>query len=67
MQLTKQRKQILVLYISSLAGVLLGMINSVINTRALAPGPYGDVRYVQNIISFISSLLLVGFFALLIA
>lgn len=62
MQLTKQRKQILFLYISSLAGVLLGMMNSVINTRALAPNSYGDVRYVQNIISFISSLLLVGFF-----
>ena len=53
MQLTKQRKQILFLYISSLAGVLLGMMNSVINTRALAPDSYGDVRYVQNIISFI--------------
>lgn len=62
MLLTKQRKQVLFLYISSLAGVFLGMLNSVINTRALDPVSYGDVRYVQNIISFISSLLLVGFF-----
>lgn len=62
MLLTKQRKQVLFLYISSLAGVFLGMLNSVINTRALDPVYYGDVRYVQNIISFISSLLLVGFF-----
>lgn len=62
MQITKQRKQVLSLYISSLAGVFLGMLNSVINTNALDPVSYGDVRYVQNIISFISSLLLVGFF-----
>lgn len=62
MQLTKQRKQVVSLYVSSLVGVFLGMVNSVINTRALSPVLYGDVRYVQNIISFISSLLLVGFF-----
>lgn len=62
MLLTKQKKQVISLYISSLAGVFLGMLNSVINTHALDPISYGDVRYVQNIISFISSLLLLGFF-----
>ena len=42
--------------------MFIGVLNSVINTRALAPDLYGDVRYVQNIISFVSSLLLFGFF-----
>ena len=42
--------------------MFIGVLNSVINTRALPPELYGDVRYVQNIISFVSSLLLLGFF-----
>lgn len=58
----KQKKQVIVLYGATLMGILLGVLTSVINTRALAPEEYGDVRYVQNIISFISSLLLVGYF-----
>lgn len=62
MQLTKQNKQVIVLYASSVVGMLIGMLNSVLNTRALTPEMYGDVRYVQNIISFVSSLLLFGFF-----
>ena len=33
-----------------------------VNTRALAPSEYGDYRYVQNIIDFITSLLLFGYF-----
>ena len=55
-------QQVLVLYISSLLGILLGVLNSVINTRNLVPELYGNYRYVQNIISFVSSILLVGFF-----
>lgn len=35
---------------------------SVLNTRALPPMEYGDVRYVNNIISFFAGLLLVGYF-----
>lgn len=60
--LSKQKKQVLFLYGSSVLGLLIGVLNSVLNTRSLEPVLYGDVRYVQNIISFISSLLLVGFF-----
>ena len=60
--LSKQKKQVLVLYTSSIAGLFLGIIVSVLNTRALDPIPYGDVRYVQNIISFVSSILLFGYF-----
>ena len=55
-------QQVSVLYISSILGVLLGVLNSVINTRSLTPELYGNYRYVQNIISFVSSILLVGFF-----
>lgn len=47
---------------SSLIGIAIGMLSSVINTHALVPEQYGDVRYIQNIISFISSLLLFGYF-----
>ena len=60
--LTKQKKQVAILYASSIIGLFLGVIISVINTRSLDPVSYGDVRYVQNLIQFISSLLLFGFF-----
>lgn len=58
----KKIRQIIVLYAASLLGVLVGVWSSVINTSNLVPDQYGDYRYVQNIISFVSSLLLVGFF-----
>ena len=61
-KLTKVKKQILLLYSSSIIGVLLGILNSVVNTRFLAPAEYGDYRYVQNIIDFVTSLLLFGYF-----
>ncbi len=57
-----QTKQAILLYISTLIGVLLGVLSSIINTHYLVPSDYGDVRYVQNIISFIASLLLFGYF-----
>lgn len=62
MTLTKQKKQVILLFSSSIIGLLFGVLSSVINTRALDPELYGDVRYVQNIIQFISSLLLFGYF-----
>lgn len=62
MQLSKQQKQVVVLTGSTILGTLLGVLNSVLNTRSLAPDVFGDVRYVQNIIAFVSSLLLVGYF-----
>lgn len=61
-KLSKSKKQVVLLYSSSVVGLLLGVTVSVLNTRFLSPVEYGDVRYVQNIINFISSLLLVGFF-----
>ena len=50
------------MYISTFLGTILGVLSSVINTRSLDPSNYGDFKYVQNIISFISGLLLFGFF-----
>lgn len=62
MSLSKNNKQALVLYISTLTGVLVGMLVSVLNTRNLAPSDYGDVRYVNNIIQLLSGLFLFGYF-----
>lgn len=57
-----QGKQVIILYISTFLGTLIGIASSVINTRSLDVSSYGDVRYVLNIIIFISSLLLLGYF-----
>lgn len=61
-QLSKATKQVVLLYASTLLGTLFGVIASIINTRSLDPVAYGDVRYIQNIIQFIASLLLFGYF-----
>lgn len=61
--MNKQSKQIAYLYGASLLGTLIGVCNSVINTHAISPSDYGDVRYVQNIITFISTILLLGYFS----
>ena len=64
MSLSKNSKQAVVLYISTLAGVLIGMLVSVLNTRYLAPSDYGDVRYVNNIIQMLSGIFLFGYFVI---
>lgn len=62
MHFTKEKKQVLILYGATLGSVFLGVFSSIINTRFGDPVDYGDVRYVQNIITFFASLLLFGFF-----
>lgn len=62
MRLTKEKKQVAMLYGATLGCVFFGVFSSIINTRFLDPADYGDVRYVQNIITFVASLLLFGFF-----
>lgn len=52
----------MILFISSALSVLFGIGTSILNTSNLEPEIYGDVRYVNNIISFIASLLLLGYF-----
>lgn len=59
---SKQGKQAIVLYITSFVGIIMGVLSSIINTRYLDPIEYGDVKYVQNIINFIATFLLVGYF-----
>ena len=62
MYLNKNSKQAITLYISTLAGVLIGMLVSILNTRNLAPSEYGDVRYINNIIQMLSGIFLFGYF-----
>jgi O-antigen/teichoic acid export membrane protein len=62
LSLNRQNKQVVLLYFSTLLAVLLGVASSIINTRSIDPVSYGDVRYVQNIINFMASLLLFGYF-----
>lgn len=47
---------------TTMSGVFLGVLSSIINTNFMDPKDYGDVRYIQNIIGFIASLLLFGYF-----
>lgn len=60
--LSKPQKQVAILYSATVLGTLIGVCNSVINTHFLDPEDYGDVRYVQNIIALLSTLLLFGYF-----
>ena len=62
MTFNKNKKQAITLYISTLAGVLTGMLVSILNTRNLTPDEYGDVRYVNNIIQLLSGIFLFGYF-----
>ena len=62
MTFSKNSKQAFVLYISTLSGVLIGMLVSILNTRNLTPSEYGDVRYVNNIIQMLSGIFLFGYF-----
>lgn len=62
MTISKSKKQVIVLYISTLLGVVIGMLVSILNTRNLAPSEYGDVRYVNNIIQMLSGIFLFGYF-----
>ena len=59
---TKHKRQIAILYVSTLCGVLLGLLSSIVNTRFMSTSDYGDVRYIQNIINFIAAFLLFGYF-----
>ena len=62
MAISKTKKQVILLYCSTIGGVLLGVLVSVLNTRSLTPAEYGDVRYVNNIIGFFSGIFLFGYF-----
>ncbi len=61
-RLSKHNIQVIYLYASTLLGSLLGFATSIVNTYFLSEADYGDVRYVQNLITFFASLLLFGYF-----
>lgn len=61
-KLSKRKVQVIILYSTTLLGIVLGVLSSIVNTRYVDPDVYGDVRYVQNILNFTSSILLLGFF-----
>lgn len=60
--LSKHNIQVIYLYASTLFGSLLGFATSIVNTHFLSESDYGDVRYVQNLITLQASLLLFGYF-----
>ena len=62
MSLSKQNKQVAVLYTSTFLSVAVGVMVSVLNTRSLDPSGYGDYQYAHNIINFIAGFLLFGYF-----
>ncbi len=62
MGLSKKKRQVITLYGSSILSVLIGVLVSILNTNNLSPSEYGDVRYINNFISFFSGILLFGYF-----
>ncbi len=62
MNVSKTKRQVFYLYCSTIGGVLLGVLVSILNTRFLAPAAYGDVRYINNVIAFFSGIFLFGYF-----
>ena len=62
MNITKSKRQILLLYSCTIIGVFIGVLVSILNTSNLCPSEYGDVRYINNIIALISGLFLFGYF-----
>ncbi len=55
-------KKVLQLLFATGFNVILGVLVSVFNTRSLSPELYGNVKYVNNMIAFISGFLLLGYF-----
>lgn len=62
MGISKQNKQVIVLYTSTFLSIVVGVMVSVLNTSSLNPSGYGDYQYVHNIINFIAGFLLFGYF-----
>ena len=60
--MASNKSNTIILYISSFISVIIGVGTSVLNTHSLTVTEYGDVRYINNFISFFSSIFLFGFF-----
>jgi O-antigen/teichoic acid export membrane protein len=61
--LKKQKsKQVISLYTSMILGLFAGIAVSVISTRFLKPEVYGDLKFIQNVCSFLITFLTFGIF-----
>jgi len=58
----KKAKQIGSLYTSMVLGIIFGIGVSVINTRLLGPEQYGNLKFLQNLFSFVVTFLTLGVF-----
>ncbi len=54
-------RQVGALYSSMIAGVILGIIVSVLNTRILGPEAFGDFKYIHSLYSFLAILIAFGY------
>ena len=55
-------RQVLSLYLSMVLGIAVGIGVSVVNTRFLGPQRYGDLKFLQNMFTFVVSFLTFGTF-----
>jgi len=58
----KKTKQVTSLYISMVFGIIIGIGVSIINTRLLGPKQYGDLKFLQNLFTFVVTFLTLGIF-----
>lgn len=56
------RSKMVVMYGSSIAGILLGFLISVLHTKLLGAEKFGDFKFIETVVRFIGSLVSVGFF-----
>lgn len=61
-KISKKQKQVSILYLCSILGILFGVLASIVNTRFLSPNSYGDVRFVQNFANAGAVILYMGYF-----
>jgi len=60
--MSKNRRQVLMLYAATFVGAVLNFVASKVNTDVLDTVSYGNVRYVMNIIQLLSWVVLFGWF-----
>jgi O-antigen/teichoic acid export membrane protein len=58
----RKTKQVGSLYTSMVIGIIIGIAVSVINTRLLGPERYGDLKFLQNLFTFVVTFLTLGIF-----
>ncbi len=61
-KINKNYLQVLILYSSTILSIPISIAVSILNTNYLTTLQYGDVKYVTNIMMFVSGLLMFGFF-----